>query len=29
VLDEWHSIVREVDTKSVTPFVYLASLPGS
>ena len=29
VLDEWHNIVRKVDTKSVTPFVYLASLPGS
>ena len=26
-LDEWHSIVRMVDTRSVTPFVYLASLP--
>jgi len=29
VLDEWHSIVRKVDAMSVTPFVYLASLPGS
>jgi hypothetical protein len=26
-LDEWHSIVRKVDTKSVTPFIYMASLP--
>ena len=26
-LDEWHSIVRKVDARSVTPFIYLASLP--
>lgn len=28
-LDEWHSIVRKVDANSITPFIYLASLPSN